>query len=89
LAPSAGVESREGRLRTVGFETYDRAEEMYQADVEHLNAVASYVADSNHGDFLRDLADAWLLADSSDKRILFLAWAAIVTKYSLEVEVTG
>ena len=70
----------------MGFESFDKAEEMYQADVEHLNAVASYVADSDHGDFLRDLADAWLLADPSDKRILFSAWAAIVSKYDLDKE---
>jgi len=73
----------------MGFETYDRAEEMYQAAVERLNAVAGYVADSNHGDFLKALADAWLLADASNRRILKPAWAAIVAKYTLEVEVTG
>ena len=71
------------------YETYDVALKLYNDEVKRLNAVAGYIADSNYGDFLRALADAWLLADPSDKRILFSAWAAIVCKYSLYKEAEG
>jgi len=76
-------------VRALGFETYTRAEETYQADVERLDNVAQHVVASTHGDFLKALAEAWLRADRSNKRILFSAWAAIVVKYDLDKEVSG
>ena len=68
----------------MGFEAYTRAEEMYQADVAHLNEIAINVHHGDRGSFLKAIADAWLKADPSNKRILMPAWAAIVTKYDLE-----
>ena len=71
----------------MGFEAYDRAEEGYQADVELLNEIAVHVVDSDHGSFLKALADAWLRADPFNKRILRPAVKAIAVKYALEEEV--
>ena len=70
----------------MGFEAYDRAEEKYQHTVDRLNAISVHVSDGHHGAFMRALAEAWLLADSANKRILRQAWAAIVVKYGLEAE---
>lgn len=73
-------------LRAMGFEAYDRAEYKYREGVVRLNAVAAHIVNSDHSTFVRTLADAWLQADSPNKRILRQAWAAIITKYGLEVD---
>lgn len=73
----------------MGFEAYDRTGETYQADVKRLNEIAIHVVHSDHGSFLRSLAEAWLRADSFNKRILMPAWAVIVVKYSLDEEAEG
>lgn len=70
----------------MGFETFNRTEEKYQAEVERLTSIAVKVSFDARSLFLECLADAWLQADSSEKRILREAWAAIVVKYSLEEE---
>lgn len=70
----------------MGFEAYSQAERTYQDEVHRLNVIANVVYSSQHGDFLKTLADAWLRADMSNKRILLPAWSAIVTKYSLDKE---
>lgn len=72
----------------MGYEAYDMTRERYLADIVRLDGAAVHVANSDHGDFLIILAYAWLWADSSDKRILRSAWAAIVTKYALDKEVS-
>lgn len=71
----------------MGYKTFDKTEENYQAEVEHLNNIARYVTHSDHGDFLKHTALSWLKADKSNKRILWAAWKAIVTKYRLAEEV--
>ena len=71
----------------MGYKAFDEAEEKYQAEVTHLNAIAAHIVNSDHGVFPKTLADAWLHADSSNKRILKPAWEAIVVKYDLAKEV--
>ena len=73
----------------MGYKAYDLAEEKYTAKVWHLSRIAVEVVNSDRSDFLRTLADAWLKADKSNKRILKPAWAAIVTKYDLAEEAEG
>lgn len=70
----------------MGFEPYVKAEVSYRAEIERLDHIARYVYNSDHGSFLIVLADAWLLADLSNKRILQPAWRAIITKYDLDKE---
>lgn len=41
---------------------------------------------SNHGDFLKKMADAWLHADNRNKAILKEAWATIIVNYDLNAE---
>lgn len=71
----------------MGYETYDKAEEKYQAEVKRLDKIAQHVFRGSYGYLQRTLAKAWLLADKSDKRILREAWSGIVTKYRLAEEV--
>ena len=73
----------------MGFEAYAPIEDKYQTDVERLSEIAIHVIHSNHGSFLKVMADAWLRADYANKRILKPAWAAIVTKYDLDKEAEG
>jgi len=68
----------------VGFETFNRTEEKYQADIVRLGEIAQKVHKTDRSTFLKSLAKAWLHAFPSDKRILKPAWEAIVTKYSLK-----
>lgn len=70
----------------MGFETFDRAEKKLLVEVNRLSEIAVQVYESDRSLFLKTLADAWLKADWSEKRILRPAWAAIVVKYSLEEE---
>jgi len=70
----------------MGFEAYDMPEKEYQAEVNYLSLIAVNVYHSDHGSFLKAMADAWCKADPSNKRIIRQAWAAIVTKYGLEAE---
>ena len=71
----------------MGYRTFDKAEKKYQAELELLNKIAVEIHHSDHSHFLRTLAEAWFLADPSNKRILKPAWEAIVTKYDLAEEV--
>ena len=73
----------------MGYPTFTQAEEKYQAEVKRLDKIATNVVNSDHGSFLKAIADAWLLADNSNKRILRSGWAAIVTKHGLAEEVDG
>jgi len=73
----------------MGFEAYDRAEEKYQVDVDRLSEIAVQVYHSDRDAFLKAMADAWLKADPSDKRILRPAWVAIVIKHGLAKEAEG
>lgn len=68
------------------FEAYRRAEEEYRADVKRLTKIANEVYNGNYGYFLKVMADAWIVADSANRRIIKRAWAAIVRKYDLEAE---
>lgn len=70
----------------MGFEAFDRPEERYRTEVKRLDKIAHHVWNSDRGHFERKLADAWLHADSSNKRILKPAWEAIVIKFSLAKE---
>lgn len=71
------------------YETFTKAEEKYQAEVERLTSIAVKVSFDDRSLFMNCLANAWLQADSSNKRILKPAWEGIVTKYSLTEEAEG
>ena len=73
-------------MRASGFETYEAAEEAYQAAVARLHDIAVDVESSDRGSFLKAMATAWLRADPPNQRILWPAWEAIITKYGLEVK---
>ena len=51
-----------------------------------LHAIAVDVVNSNHGDFLKTFADAYLRADRANERILRPAWLVLVDKYQLDKE---
>lgn len=70
----------------MGFEGFDRPEEKYRREVKRLNRIAQCVWNSDRGHFERKLADAWVHADSFNKRILKSAWEAVVVKYRLAEE---
>ena len=54
--------------------------------VEDLDKIARGVIESEHGNFLKKIADAWLHADIHNKRILKRAWQTLVEKYRLHKE---
>lgn len=66
------------------FEAYDKAEVTYRAEIRRLEEIALEVYHGDRGSFVKAMADAWLKADLSNKRILQPVWRAIVTKYGLE-----
>ena len=51
-----------------------------------MHAIAVHVVNSQHGDFLRTFADAYLRADQENEKILRPAWLALVDKYDLDPE---
>ena len=51
-----------------------------------LQIIAVEVVNSNHGDFLKHFANAWLKTDRANKVILKPAWLMLVNKYQLEEE---
>ena len=51
-----------------------------------LQIIAVEVALSNHGDFLKHMANAWLTADILNKSLLEEAWANLVARYDLAEE---
>ena len=53
---------------------------------EIFDEIARFVLKSEHGGFLKKMADAWLQADPENKAILRGAWAEIIVKYDLNVE---
>ena len=53
---------------------------------EIFDEIARFVLNSEHGSFLKKMADAWLHADPENKEILRGAWAEIIVKYDLNVE---
>ena len=73
----------------MGFESYTRAEELYQVEVHRLTEIAYAVYASDRGIFLRLIAEAWIQANQSEKRIFMPCWSAIVVKYSLDKEASG
>lgn len=48
---------------------------------EVLRSIAVRVYHGDHGGFLRTFADAYLLADKENKKILRPAWMQIIDKY--------
>lgn len=57
--------------------------------ISQLNYIAVNVCNSNHEDFLKTLADAWLRADPDNKQILRSAWTEIIKIYHLDEEAEG
>ena len=51
-----------------------------------LQIIAVEVASSRHGDFLKHVANAYLTADTLNKRLLEDVWATFVAKYLLDEE---
>jgi len=54
-------------------------------DVE-MQIIAVEVTNSNHGDFLKHVAHAWVKADPGNKIILRTAWRKLINKYELAKE---
>jgi hypothetical protein len=55
-------------------------------DYIKMQIIAIEVANSNHGGFLKYMANAWLKAEPSNRAILEKAWAALIDKYDLDKE---
>ncbi|GAH74430.1 unnamed protein product, partial [marine sediment metagenome] len=49
-----------------------------------LRGIALRVYHGDHGGFMRTFADAYLLSDSENEKILRLAWMQLIDKYLLE-----
>jgi len=52
----------------------------------NLMIVAVEVSQSNHGDYLKHLAAAYVKADRENKALMKPFWEATVNKYGLELE---
>ncbi len=48
-----------------------------------LNTIALRVYNGDHGSFLKAFADAYLLADMGNRKILHPAWKKLIEKYDL------
>ena len=53
-----------------------------------LREIAVNVVHSDHGDFLKTFADAYLRADQENEKILRPAWLVLINKYGLDKEVS-
>ena len=51
-----------------------------------MQIIAIETANSNHGDFLKNMANAWLRAEPSNRIILENAWRDLINKYDLAKE---
>jgi len=51
-----------------------------------LHKIAVNVVHSNHIDFLKTFADAYLRADQENEKILRPAWLVLIDKYGLDKE---
>lgn len=51
-----------------------------------LQIIAIEVSNSKHGDFLKHVANAWLIADRQNKLILKATWVVLIEKYRLDKE---
>lgn len=51
-----------------------------------LREIAVHAVHSNHGDFLKACADAYLRADQENEKILRPAWLMLIEKYRLDKE---
>lgn len=56
---------------------------------EVLHTVALRVYNGDYGSFLKAFADAYLLADKENRKILHLAWKKFIVKYDLLKKVGG
>lgn len=54
--------------------------------IEQIRIIARCLANSNHGDFLKTLAEAVIRADGDNLNILRESVSEIFTKYQLEIE---
>jgi len=55
-------------------------------DYVELQIIAVEIANSNHGDFLKNMANAWLMAEPSNRIIIEKAWSDLINKYDLAKE---
>ena len=51
-----------------------------------MQIIAVEVTNSNHGDFLKHMANAWIVADPENRCILEEAWTRLISKYGLGEE---
>ena len=51
-----------------------------------LQIIAVEVSNSNHGDFLKNIATAWQRAEPENKRILRPTWLVLIEKYRFDTE---
>ncbi len=51
-----------------------------------LMIIAVEVSNSNHGDFLKNIAAAWQRAEPDNRRILRPTWLVLIEKYKLDTE---
>ena len=51
-----------------------------------LQIIAVEVSNSNHGDFLKNIATAWQRASPQNKKILMPTWLILIEKYKLDTE---
>ena len=54
-----------------------------------LHTVALRVYDGDYGSFLKAFADAYLIADMGNRKILHPAWRQLIEKYDLLKKVGG
>jgi len=51
-----------------------------------MQIIAVEVANSNHGDFIKHVANAWINADPGNKALLEPVWRILINKYGLTEE---
>ncbi len=56
---------------------------------EVLHTTALLVYNGDYGSFLKAFADAYLLADKKNRKILHPAWKELIDKYELLMKVGG
>ncbi|MBA7493289.1 hypothetical protein ES702_03847 [subsurface metagenome] len=69
----------------MGEEVPRWVQEASRAEFKRLDDIARMVA-SKHGFFLKTFADAWLVADKVNKRLLGPVWVKLIGKYGLHKE---
>lgn len=67
----------------------ERAQALWTEEFGLLDRIAVDVYHGKRGGFLKKYVAAWMHADASNKRLMWLAWVSLIVKYDLVVDPTG